>query len=559
MRPRRGWLSRPWGQLKSAEAATYLMSLADVASSSVPGSTGDAAYQTDAIRALGEIGYKAAMPTLVRQVKGSKDPDVRRAAIQAVGLIGGAESLDAILELLKPVNRASLSKDLLEAEAQALAGIAQKGSTDPRVSAALKDLASSDDSIVRKAVVAGLGAFSTPQSSDALLAILATDKDPMVRAQAVASLNKQKGDTIVPAFMKVLKEKDLDSGLETATLTALGDNPGGSQAVTIIVDDLGDHDMKVRAAASSALKKLYPANQQLVTASITKSLLASQDEAFLVEGAALLAALADPSTLPPLLTLLQNPISEVKRNVTWAFYKIRSSSNPRVMDELQKLITNENETIAVRINAVRAVGAIGYDSPQLNLWQTLVTTAQMRGEKYAMLRYFAVRSLGQIGAGKPQAIAALARIALRETDVELRKEAVVALRNLAVSDADAEEALVSSFGQANDAELKVLILEALADSGSDKPSGLAEDFLGSSATISQKRRAIAALAESPDEASAAVILDACRNAEVRDFAEAVLEGYPVSFMPALVERRQRTETDKGVSSVLSALSEHFTE
>jgi HEAT repeat protein len=552
---------RTLGQLKSVEAASYLLSLADGPD-----------FQTDAIKALGDIGYKPALPVLAKQLRTSKDLDVRKASLQALGAIGGSDGLDAMLDLLKPANRAGLPKDLLEADAAALAGLTQKGNTDARIQAALKDLSSDADAAVRKSATAGLGAVVSASSSDALLAILGNDKDPKVRAEAVSALNRQKGDGIVAAFMKTLKEKDLDPTLETAILGALGDNAQGSQAIPLIVDDLGDKDAGVRAAASAALRKLYPANQAVVTSSITRSLLASQDPSFLATGAALLADLADPSTLTALLTLLQSPDSEVKRNVTWALYKIRSSTNPRVMDELQKLITNENETLEVRANAVRAVGAIGYDSPQLNLWQTLVTTAQMRGDKYAMLRYFSVGSLGKLGSGRPQVVGALSRIALRESDLDLRKEAVAALKDIAMQDKVAEEALASTFAQADDPELKVLVIEALADMGSNKPSGLAGDFLSAGATAggsaasvayapttAQKRRVISALAQSPDEASANAVLDASRDKQISDFAEAILEGYPSSVMQSLVARRLRTETDKEVLSVLASLDTRFSE
>ena len=200
-----------------------------------------------------------------------------------------------------------------------------------------------------------------------------------------------------------------------------------------------------------------------------------------------------------------------------------------------------------------ALGAIAFDSPQLNLWQTLLTTAQMRGEKYAPLRYYAVWALGRVGAGKSQVIAALARIASRDADPELRKQAVVALRDMAAPDAGAIDALAASYPQAADPELKVLVLEALADMGSDKPASLAGDLITGKASLAQKRRALAAMAESPDEASASALVDASRDAQLQELAEALLEGYPASVMVPLVARRLRAETDKNAISVLEAL------
>lgn len=531
----------------STDAAPYLAGLVD---GSAAGATD---FQIEAIKALGNIGYKPAVPALAKLVKSTAAPDVRKAALLAIGAIGGADGLDAILELLKPANRAALPKDFIPSIAQALSGIAQKGNTDFRIQAALKDLSASDDAQVRKAAIAGIGAFATPASSDALLAVLGSDKDPAVRSQAVLALGKQKSDAIVPALMKVLREKDLDPGLEIAAVNALGDSPGGSQAISLIVDNLADKNAGVRSASSVALLKQYPANQALVTGALTRSLLASQDEDFLVEGTGLLAVLADPTSLPALLTLLQKPLPEVRSNVAWAFYKIRSSSNPRVVDEMQKLITNESEAISVRINAVRAVGAIGFDSPQLNLWQTLLTTAQMRGDKYAVLRYYAVWALGRVAAGKSQVIAALAHIASRDADLELRKQAVAALRDIAAPDQGAIDALASSYSQTDDPELKVLVLEALADMGSDKPASLAGDIISGKASLTQKRRTLAALSESPDEASASTLVDAARDPQLQELAEALLEGYPDSVMVSFVARRLRTETDKNAISVLQSL------
>jgi hypothetical protein len=185
----------------------------------------------------------------------------------------------------------------------------------------------------------------------------------------------------------------------------------------------------------------------------------------------------------------------------------------------------------------------------------------MRGEKYAMLRYYAVEALSRVGAGKPGALAALARIATKDADPELRKLAVASLKDLAAQDAGVEDALAQAYAQADEGELKVLVLEALADMGSDKPAALAGDFLAASGTASlaQKRRVITALSQAPDEASAQLILDACRDPKAAEFAQAVLEGYPASLMSGLVSRRTRTESDKNVLAVLNALAQSFTE
>jgi len=533
---------RTLGQLKSAEAAPYLVELA---------AGGD--FAVDAIRALGDIGYRNAVPVLARHLTAEAKSELRKASLQAVGKIGGAEGLDAILELVKPENRSGLPDDLLEAAVQALSGIAQKGNTDPRIQASLKELSTVQNPAIRSAASAGLGAFKSSASLESLLAVLASDKDVAVRIAAVSALAGQKSDAVVPAFTKALKERDLDPALRIALLSAIGDAYNGSTAVAVVVENLADGDGGGRAAAAGTLRKLYPANQQLVVGSITRSLGLSQDENFLVEGAALLATLADKTSVPALLSLLQKPLPEVKRNAAWALYRIADPSNPKVVEELAKLITNENESIAVRVCATRAVGAIGLDTAQLNLWQTLVTTAQMRGEKYAMLRFYAVRSLGQLGQAKPQVVTALTRIATKDADVELRKEAVSALKNLPSVGEDAAAALAASFAQTEDIELKVRILEALSDMGYSAVPSLAAVITASPASASLKRRLIYALSQNPSEASAGAVLDAAKDAQVMEYAASVLEGFPSSLLKSVVSRRLRTETDKNVISVLQSL------
>lgn len=533
---------RVLGLIKSQDAAPWLMELAAGTS-----------YPIEAMKALAEIGYKPAISVIANQLRTAESQDVRRAALQATGTIGGAEGLDAILELVKSPNRDTQPPELVEAATQALAGVAQKGNTDPKVLAALKDLASTGTPAVRRIAATGLGAFNTTQSAESLVALVGAEKDVQVRKAAIISLNRQKSDTVMPALLKVLREKDLDPGLKAVALTAAGSNVAGVQAISVLVEALADPDPAVRDAASASLRQLFPANQAAVTGAISRVLLTSQDETSLVAGASLLSVLADPTSIPTLLALLGKPQSEVKRLATWALYRVRGAPNPRVAEELQKLVTNENESVAVRVNAVRALGAMAFDSPQLKIWQTLVTTIQMRGEKYAMLRYYAVQALGQLGNASPEVAQALVRIATRDTDQELRKQAVSALRNLASVPAEVTDALAASFVEAADAELKVRIVEALADLGSSKAVELAGELLRGSLPLPLKRRVIQAVSQNPDEVAAGIILDAASDAKVADFVEAMLEGFPAGLIRSVVSRRMRTETDTGILSVLNSL------
>jgi HEAT repeat protein len=507
------------------------------------------------MKALADIGYKPAIATISAQLRGSAAPETRRTALQAIGAIGGSEALDAILDLVKAGNRDSLSPELLEASTQALAGIAAKGNTDPRIQNSLKDLSSNGRPAIRRIAASGLGSFNNQLAIDTLVAVVNAEKDPGVRKAALIALNRQAGDQVMPTLQRVLREKDLDSGVKATALAAVGGNKLGSTGIQQLVDALADDDASVRAAASGSLMQLasQSANAPLVSGALSRSLAASGDAAFQVEAAGLLASLADATTIPTLLALLGKPVPELKQISAWALYRLRNGANPKVSEELQKLVTNENEGMPVRVNAVRALGAIGYDSQVLNVWQTLVTTTQMRGDKYAMLRFYAVKSLGQLLPMKSQASSALLRLATKDADQEMRKEAVFALRAAASLDKDSAEALAGSYVDAKDPELKVRIIEALADSGSAKAIDLSQDFLAGTADPALKRRVVSALAQNPSELSASAILDAARDQAMGDFVVGVMEGFPARVLASVVSRRQRTETDKNVLSVLTSL------
>ena len=136
-----------------------------------------------------------------------------------------------------------------------------------------------------------------------------------------------------------------------------------------------------------------------------------------MEGTRILSRIADPDTVPTLVSLLSSPLSEVKKHASWAMYRIRPSGNPKAIEELKKLVSGETESLEVRINAVRSLGVIGAlnpnPTPQTNVLPAILTALKMRDEKYTMLRFYAVRALGDARIGSSEVIDALVRAATR--------------------------------------------------------------------------------------------------------------------------------------------------
>jgi len=194
--------------------------------------------------------------------------------------------------------------------------------------------------------------------------------------------------------------------------------------------------------------------------------------------------------MPMLFPLLSSQYPQVKKNVTWALYRIHSRSNTRVVDELKKLVKSDTEFLSVRINAVRALGAIGLDSSRLKVWETLLDVIKLRGDKFLALRTFAVESLGDLRESNPSIINTLAKIAEREKNLELKKEAVLSLRKIASENTEVENSLERVFRTNKDLELRIRVIETLGDMYSPKTAELTADILNDNLSDSQKKRII---------------------------------------------------------------------
>ena len=282
-----------------------------------------------------------------------------------------------------------------------------------------------------------------------------------------------------------------------------------------------------------------------------------KDEHYLKSGTAVLARIADPDSVNVLYSLLQSPYPEVKKNVTWALFRVRAASNVRIAAELNKLVSSETEPLDVRINSVRALGAMGFDTPALKIWQTMITTAKMRGENYSTLRRFAIRALGSLGTANEEVKQALVSIASREKNLELKKEALFSLQKLAVVDKSVERSLAVLAKQVEDVELKVRIIELLGDMGSPETIRPASEILEGNHPPSMKNRVVYALSRAGGNEAYTAIIDAAEEVSLREYILAALESADKEQMKSIISRRLKAENDEEIISLLEFLQEEF--
>jgi len=535
------------GRLKAENAVPYITEIFSRES-----------YKKESIGALGAIGSRQAMNLLVRELSEAKDTESRINIIKALGKIGGEESLNEILAILPEKDDENTDPAVEAAALQSLVSLSAHGTTDTKIYGVFEKYLSAPEPEFRSIAIRGLSYFATAKSSDLLLDLLKTEKDEEVMIQIIQSINAIGANSAVPALSLLLKDESISENVRIEIITALGENEAGTKSLVYLIPNLSSPSDSVREAVQNALINLYTFDSKSVIGYLARGLMGSTDENYLESGTSVLARLADADSVNTLYALLQKPYPEVKKNVTWALFRIRAPGNPRLADELNKLVTSETEPIDVRINAVRALGAMGFDSANLNIWQTLVTTAKMRGEKYVMLRFFAIRALGELGTINDEIIDALVIIASRDQNQEIKKEALNTLRALSAYDVSMAEGLSSLFYRLEDSECRVRIIEILGDMGAEDTSVLARAVLLDNRKSIEKElklRIIYALSRAGSDDAFSTILDAASDQELAAYILGVMEGADKKILEPIVSRRIKTENNPDILSLLESIQD----
>ncbi len=538
------------GRLKAESAVNYLISIID-----------QPELRIESIRALGQIGSPKALKLLLAKLDTATDKQSKLAIIEAIGNIGNKSSVGRLISILNPENGKKVDQDVLLTTLKALANIASlsKGQPDRNLQNIFANYTSSTDPQIRVVAVEGLSNFKNSITSNKLFSLLRKESVEEVRIAIIKAINKLDFPNTVPTLVAILRNKSTSKRERIAVIEALGENPNGDKGLVYIIGDLSSKDKDIRNAAKDALINLYPAHKQAVVGAISSSLLKFKSETPLEAATSVLARLANTDSMNYLIPLLSSQYSQVKKNVTWALYRIHSSSNSRAVEELKKLVKSDTETLSVRINAVRALGAIGLDSPQLKVWETLLDVVKIRNPKFAILRYYAIKSLGELKTTKKEVIDILSKIALRETNLALKRAAVSAIRNISIQDPNIESALVAVFKNTKDTELKVRVIEALGDMFSSRAAELAPSILNKELDPSTKERVIYALYQVGGTAELSLIIDSASDKRIRDFVEGILENANPTVLQPLLDKRIKSETNQDILNMLEDLNTRLQE
>lgn len=537
------------GSLKAENALPYLERLLD-----------SQQYQVESAKALGDIGNSAARTILMEKLDDSENGAFQYALLRAIGKIGGDESEKLILDLVpqetsgdSESSNSTMPPEKEQNVLQALADIAQRQSRNRQIFTVLSRYLIHPKPELRQIAVEGVAGFGPRLATPKLLPLLAEEKNETVKISLVRNLNSLNDPATIAPFVTLLDDPAASSELKQEVISAIGANPNGSRAAVQIMEFLQDENPQLRTATRGAIVQLYGKDSKTVIGALSRGVLQSENRLFQEEASSILAQLADEASLATLLKLLESPYPQVRKNVTWAFYRIKPDNNARVAAELQKLVTSETEALTVRTNAVRALGAMGYDSPQLQIDKTLLTSLKLQAAEYSMLRYFAIKALGKIAEPENEVVEALFSAMRPREERFIREAAMQAVRDIGIGEEGYADGIAGLAKRSDTPAVKLEAVKLLGDMGSEEAVTIAAGLIHDDEIASIYHELSYALAQIGNEDAIDLMIDMAADEEYRDFITGQLEEIPAQTLRKVVNRRSQTEQDRTILSILEEL------
>jgi HEAT repeat protein len=229
--------------------------------------------QMEAVKALGCLGSKGALPYLRRALKAS-DAEIRQkvlagAVVKAVGADGGGDELNPEVRraIAIAINRldAKIAQDALLAALNSgqphLLGVGMSGLANLESQsgdARMLELLNHEDPNVRKGAAASLGKLRVLEALDKLIELL-RDPDADVRREAIIALNHLKAKKALEFITEAMGDDNPD--VRRVAAIALGNAQSKAKAIVMpLIAALRDRDPGVRQACLSALGNLKAAS-----------------------------------------------------------------------------------------------------------------------------------------------------------------------------------------------------------------------------------------------------------------------------------------------------------
>ena len=345
------------------------------------------------------VRFGAPMVDVLVEQLGRDDLDTRRAAVVALGRIGDARAVPALLALLDENDR-----EVLVAVAGALSRLGDRRAFEPLVR-----LLGHEDLSVRHAAIGALNSIGHPDMA-ARMRLLIGDPDPVVRESAV----KIAGYFGYAPCADGLLERCTDAAepVRAAALehVAFLDD---DRVLSALVAALERDTPRARAAAAQALAHVDSPE----AAAALRRAVQDPDPWVRYFGAASLGRLADASALPLLERIARtDPLQHVRIAAVGAIGTLGGSAAADALGALA-----ESADAAVANAAVRALGAVNATSPLEPLRRALSGPDVER-------RVAAADALAQWG--QEPAVALLRWTAARDSEADVVRAAIAGLHRI---------------------------------------------------------------------------------------------------------------------------------
>jgi HEAT repeat protein len=266
------------------------------------------------MKATGDASFASELAGVLSEQRGV---DLRKAVFELFSDTKAPEGEKAAAEILKGWEEAP--GELVIAAIRYLSAIEAKGRT-----ALFSPLVDAPQAAAASAAIRGLGKTADPAAADLLLKKLASPEVPEAsRGDLIVALGELKDPRAVQPLLAIARNKDEDKSRRMYAADALG-RIGDPSALPVLRDIFGEKDALLKAYAVAALSRfaVEEAFPLLVTG------LKDENWKVRVECAKALARPLDPARSEQALSIL--------------FYKAQS-----------------DPTVQVKVEAVRAIGAIG--------------------------------------------------------------------------------------------------------------------------------------------------------------------------------------------------------
>ncbi len=535
------------GQLKQDFAVSYLMDFLS-----------DLKYKKYVIRALGEIGNSIATKRLLRELQKDQPIEIKLEIIRALGNIGNktvVEKLKTMLSSKEEMQNIQIKKEVLFA----LSNASEKYQ-DPTLVPVFTKYLKSDDSYFRMIAIRGLANLNAFNAVNELNSLLKTETDPPIQIELIRAIHKLKAPNYINTFGFLLKKKNLDPEVRKTILKIFADEPRTELVMQKLIEHIGFPDESIQETAKQAILKQSKRNPKAVATAVSNILMRSKDKSVLVNGSEILSQIKDPVAIPTFLYLLKSDYKKVRENATWGIYKLGKIDNITIVAELLQIATNESQPISVRTNAIRALGEIGYTSSRYDVVGSLINIIKLQDEKYTMMRYFAIRSLGKIKVTNKKVYSLLSRLLLTEQNKQLKREIIHTLNRLGDNSPVVVRSLKKAFKREENKDLQIDILMALGDIGSDDTLPLAKEFLEEENNpTDEKIEAIYILSKIGTRDCISPILNCIKDKNLKAYAYTTLLDFDPDIILPYLKERLRTETDKVILDTINTIVFRFEE